>query len=154
MVSQIARGRPIEKAGGGGAILIAKDDFFIAMEAESTLWDAGFKVSGMATTAEEALDLARESTGRASSSWIFAWRGGAMASMPRASYSVCSACGASSHPFSTTIRRTPAPNFSRRLGWVAKPYTMASLIGLIRQVIAKRSRGVTDAVDRQTAPYV
>ncbi len=43
---------------------------------------------------------------------------------------------------------------SRRLGWVAKPYTMASLIGLIRQVIAKPSRGVTDAVDRQTAPYV
>lgn len=41
------------------AILIVEDDFLIAMEAESALIAAGFQISGIAATAEEAISLAR-----------------------------------------------------------------------------------------------
>jgi len=41
-------------------ILIVDDDFFITMESEMTLREAGFVVVGTAATAEEALRLAEE----------------------------------------------------------------------------------------------
>lgn len=51
-------------AGPAGAgkeiILIVEDDFLIAMEAENALADAGFRVSGVAATAEQALALAKK----------------------------------------------------------------------------------------------
>ena len=43
----------------GGRILVVEDDYFVALELEHRLLDAGFDVVGIATTAEEALDKAR-----------------------------------------------------------------------------------------------
>ncbi len=50
------RGRDLRN---GRLVLIVEDDYLIAMEAETALSDAGLDVVGIATTAEEALSLAR-----------------------------------------------------------------------------------------------
>jgi len=49
--------RAPERAAG---VLIVEDDFLIAMQTESALTDAGITVVGVASTAEEAVLLARQ----------------------------------------------------------------------------------------------
>jgi two-component system, response regulator PdtaR len=49
-----------ERVDKATSILIVEDDFLIAMQAESALTEAGFSVSGVATTAEEALEIAKQ----------------------------------------------------------------------------------------------
>jgi CheY-like chemotaxis protein len=72
--------RQVHKPDG---ILIVEDDFLIAMQAETALTDAGFSVTGVATTAEEALEMAKRRR-PLSSSWTFALQVGVTASMPPA----------------------------------------------------------------------
>ena len=50
-VNAAERQEATERIDKAGSILIVEDDFLIAMQAESALTDAGFSVSGVATTA-------------------------------------------------------------------------------------------------------
>lgn len=52
---------PDGKSGGAvrpARILLVEDDYFVALELESRLSEAGFEVVGIASTAEEALEMA------------------------------------------------------------------------------------------------
>lgn len=54
---------PIDEGTGAATrpwrILIAEDDYFVAMQTEDALKNAGFEIVGTAKTATEAIDLAR-----------------------------------------------------------------------------------------------
>src|SRR6266545_6436179 len=52
--------RRMEGKQGPPRVLVVEDDFLIAMQTEVALTAAGFEVVGPATTAEEAVALARE----------------------------------------------------------------------------------------------
>src|SRR3954454_5334488 len=69
---------------GKTRILVVEDDFLIALQTEAALTDAGFEVIGSATTADEAIALARRSS-PVWPSWIYAWKASGTASMRRAS---------------------------------------------------------------------
>jgi hypothetical protein len=58
--------------------------------------------------------------------------------MPLATYSVSWACGASSRRRTTTNRRVPGPSPSRPWAGWQNHYTMASLVGLVRKLAAKK----------------
>ena len=53
---------PSDRKSGGAVrparILLVEDDYFVALELESRLSEAGFEVVGIASTAEEALEMA------------------------------------------------------------------------------------------------
>lgn len=115
-------------------ILIVEDDFLIAMQAEAALLDAGFDIVGIASTAPQALSLARD-------------RRPAIAVMdirlagPRDGIDAAGdlfqelgiRCAfATAHDDQQTKIRAEA---YAPLGWLAKPYTMASLISLVRDAI-------------------
>jgi DNA-binding NarL/FixJ family response regulator len=118
--------------------LIVEDDFLIAMQAENALADAGFHVVGVATTAEEALVLAAEHLPAIALMDIrlAGWRDGieVAGELFRAFGIRC--VFATAHDDQQT--RTRAAPFSP-LGWLTKPYTMASLISLVRDALAKRN---------------
>jgi two-component system, response regulator PdtaR len=59
-VNAAERQEATERIDKAGSILIVEDDFLIAMQAENALTDAGFSVSGVATTAKEALEMAKQ----------------------------------------------------------------------------------------------
>jgi two-component system, response regulator PdtaR len=127
-----------EQVDKGGSILIVEDDFLIAMQAESALMDAGFSVSGVATTAEEALALAKQ---RRPVIVIMDIRLAGRRDGIDAAGDLFRELGvrcvfATAHDDQQT--RARAEPFGP-LGWLAKPYTMASLINLVREAIAKPS---------------
>jgi DNA-binding NarL/FixJ family response regulator len=125
-----------EEGGDRGSILIVEDDFLIAMEAERALSEAGFRVSGVASTAEEALAMARE---HRPSLVIMDIRLASRRDGIDAAGDLFRELGlrcvfATAHDDHQT--RARAEPFAP-LGWVAKPYTMASLISLARELMAK-----------------
>jgi DNA-binding NarL/FixJ family response regulator len=119
-------------------ILIVEDDFLIAMEAESALFAAGFQISGIAATAEEAISLARAHKPAIAIMDIrLAGRrdGVDAAGDPYREIGVrCVFATAHDDP-QTRARAAP---FSP-LGWLSKPYTMTSLINQVREAVAKSS---------------
>jgi DNA-binding response OmpR family regulator len=113
-------------------ILIVEDDFLIAMQTETALTEAGFDVVGIATTAEEAIVLAKER-------WpslavmdirLASARDGIDAARELFRELHVRCIFATAHDdLHTRARAEPyAP-----LGWLAKPYTMASLVALVME---------------------
>jgi DNA-binding NarL/FixJ family response regulator len=117
-------------------ILIIEDDFLIAMQAESALLDAGFEVIGVAAAADEALALARER--RPVIAIVDIRVAGARDGVDAAGdlfreLGVRSVFATAHDDQQTRARAEPfAP-----LGWLTKPYTMASLINLVREALSK-----------------
>ncbi|MBR0749697.1 response regulator [Bradyrhizobium japonicum] len=120
------------------AILIVEDDFLIAMEAESALIAAGFQISGIAATAEEAISLARAHRPAIAIMDIrLAGRRDGIDAAGDLYREVGVRCVfATAHDDQQTRER--ARPFSP-LGWLSKPYTMMSLINQVREAIAKSS---------------
>jgi two-component system, response regulator PdtaR len=119
----------------GGSILIVEDDYLIAMQAEIALMDAGFSVSGVATTAEEALALAKQ---RRPAIVLMDIRLAGRRDGIDAAGDLFRDLGvqcvfATAHDDQQT--RARAEPFAP-LGWLAKPYTAASLINLVREAIS------------------
>jgi two-component system, response regulator PdtaR len=119
-------------------VLIVEDDFLIAMQAEAALLDAGFSVSGVATTAEEAVAMARE---HQPALVIMDIRLAGRRDGVEAAGDLFRELGlrcvfATAHDDLQT--RTRAEPFAP-LGWLSKPYTMASLISLVREALARPS---------------
>jgi len=127
---------PAEDARGSGGVLIVEDDFLIALQAESALRAAGFHVIGVAATAEEAIALAREH--KPSVAIMDIRLAGARDGIDAAG-ELYRELGlrcvfASAHDDQAT--RARAEPFAP-LGWLAKPYAMASLVSMIRDAISE-----------------
>lgn len=130
------RSEETEQLDKGGGILIVEDDFLIAMQAESALKDAGFSVNGVAATAEEALALAKQ---RRPAIVIMDIRLASQRDGIDAASDLFRDLGlrcvfATAHDDEQT--RARAEPFAP-LGWLAKPYTIASLLKLVREAISK-----------------
>jgi two-component system, response regulator PdtaR len=124
-----------EDTGKAARVLIVEDDFLIAMQTESALTDAGFHVVGIATTAEEAIELTREHRPQIAVMDIrLAGRRDGIEAAGELFRNFGVRCVfATAHDDQRTRER--AQPFAP-LGWLAKPYTMASLITLVRQAIS------------------
>lgn len=115
-------------------ILVVEDDFLVASEIEVTLYDAGFHVTGVATSGEEAIALARmespalivmdlrlagEHDGIEAALYIFQNLG------------VRCVFATAQYDQMTRDRVEPA----MPLGWLEKPYSMASLVDAVRRAL-------------------
>ena len=120
-------------------VLIVEDDFLIAMQTEVALTAAGFEVVGPATTAEEAVELARETQ-----PWLAVMdirlassRDGIDAARELYEGFAIRCIFATAHDDAHTRGRAEpyAP-----LGWLPKPYTMASLVTVVAEAVAQLKR--------------
>lgn len=121
----------LENAG----VLIVEDDFLISMQTETALTDEGIKVVGVAGTAEEAVLLAKQHRPVLAVMDIrLAGRRDGIEAAEELFRELGIRCiFATAHDDSRTRSRAAA---FAPLGWLAKPYTMASLIALVRQAVA------------------
>lgn len=121
---------------GRTRILVVEDEFLIALQTEAALADAGFEVIGVATTAEEAVGLAR--TQRPSLAVmdvrLASARDGIDAARELFREFNIRCIFATAHDDPDTRRRAEpyAP-----LGWLAKPYTMTSLVALVMDAASR-----------------
>jgi two-component system, response regulator PdtaR len=120
-------------------ILVVEDDFLIAMQMETTLRDAGFNVVGTAATADEAISLAREARPALAVMDIrlASERDGIDTARQLFSEFNIRCIFATAHDDADTHKRAEplAP-----LGWLAKPYTPASLVELVAKALLTMNR--------------
>ncbi len=117
-------------------LLIVEDDFLIAMEAEAALSEAGFSVLDVATTAEEAFALARQHQPEVvvMDIRLAGQRDGIDAAGDLYRELGLRCIFATAHDDQRTRARAEPYG---PLGWLTKPYTMASLVSLVRAVLSK-----------------
>ena len=118
-------------------ILVVEDDFLIAMQTEAALAAAGFHVIGTAATAEHALELAeKERPALAVMDIRLASKRDGIDAARELYHGLNIRCiFATAHDDESTRKRA-APYAP--LGWLAKPYTTASLIALVADAVGKR----------------
>jgi DNA-binding NarL/FixJ family response regulator len=116
-------------------ILIVEDDFLVAIQAESALVEAGIEIAGMATTAEEALELAASThpTLVLMDIRLASKRDGVDAALDLFRMHGLRCIFATAHA-DREVRSRAEP--ASPLGWLQKPYTMASLVELVRSAAA------------------
>ncbi len=117
-------------------IMIVEDDFLISMEMENTLTSAGFSVA-VAGSGEEALTTAAAS--RFTLAVMDIRLSGALDGIDAAlqlfrTYGLRSVFATAHSDPDVRARAAPA----QPLGWLTKPYTMASLIAVINAAIRTR----------------
>jgi DNA-binding NarL/FixJ family response regulator len=117
-------------------ILIVEDEDLVAMDAESVLQEAGFEVTGMASTAEEAIKLCRADR---PDLVIMDIRLAGMRDGIDAAIDLFQAMGlrcvfATAYNDSTTRRRAEP---AQPLGWLSKPYQPAALVQAVKQALAR-----------------
>ena len=117
-------------------ILVVEDDFLIAMQTEAALAAAGFHVIGTAATAEQALELAeKEHPVLAVMDIRLASKRDGIDAARELYHELNIRCiFATAHDDETTRKRA-APYAP--LGWLAKPYTTASLIALVTDALGR-----------------
>lgn len=115
---------------GRTRVLVVEDDFLIALQTETALAEAGFEVIGAATTAEEAIDLARKKRPSLAVMDIrlASARDGVDAARELFKELNIRCIFATAHDDAETRRRAE-PYVP--LGWLAKPYTTTSLVALV-----------------------
>lgn len=120
-------------------VLIVEDDFLIAMQTEIALTAAGFEVVGPATTAEEAVALAGETqpTLAVMDIRLASARDGIDAARQLYEDFAIRCIFATAHDDAHTRGRAEpyAP-----LGWLPKPYTMASLVAVVAEALTQLRR--------------
>jgi DNA-binding NarL/FixJ family response regulator len=119
-------------------ILIVEDDFFVALDLEAGLTDAGMKVVGPARTAEEAVALARTEQPLLAVMDIrlAGVRDGIDAALDLFRDLGIRSLFASAHADNTFKRRAEP---ARPLGWLQKPYTIDAVVAAVRKAIAELS---------------
>jgi DNA-binding NarL/FixJ family response regulator len=131
--------RRMEDKQGPPRILVVEDDFLIAMQTEVALTAAGFEVVGPAMTAEEAVALAGEAqpTLAVMDIRLASTRDGIDAARQLYQDFAIRCVFATAHDDAHTRGRAEpyAP-----LGWLAKPYTMASLVAVVAEAVAELRR--------------
>jgi DNA-binding NarL/FixJ family response regulator len=117
-------------------VLVVEDDFLIAMQTEVALTAAGFEVVGPAMTAEEAVALAGEAqpTLAVMDIRLASTRDGIDAARQLYQDFAIRCIFATAHDDAHTRGRAEpyAP-----LGWLPKPYTMASLVAVVAEAFAR-----------------
>jgi DNA-binding NarL/FixJ family response regulator len=137
---------PDERTGSAGLsatpprILIVEDDFLVATEMENALIDAGFEIAAVASSAEEAIELALEHRPLLAVMDIHlaTRRDGVEAAIELFRRHGIRCIFATAHSDADTRRRA-AP--AQPLGWIAKPYTMSSLVALVEEAVTELDGG-------------
>jgi DNA-binding NarL/FixJ family response regulator len=132
------------RSGPGGQkdlprVLVVEDDFLIAMQTEAALTAAGFEVVGPVTTAEEAVALAHKAQPRLAVMDIrlASERDGIDAARQLYQDLAIRCIFATAHDDAHTRGRARPYD---PLGWLPKPYTMASLVTLVAEALAQLER--------------
>lgn len=119
----------------GPKLLIVEDDHLVAMQAENTLLDAGFEVTGIAATAEEAIQLTRAEppTLVIMDIRLAGERDGVDTALQlfRETGVRCIFATARNDP-ANRLRAEPARPFT----WLAKPYHPGALVRAVREVLS------------------
>jgi two-component system, response regulator PdtaR len=116
-------------------ILILEDDYLIATQIEAALMQAGFDIAGIASSAEEAAELAASERPAlvVADIRLAGKRDGIDAAIQLfRDYGIRSVFATAHHNPETRRRAKPA----NPLGWLPKPYTMAALVQLVRQALS------------------
>jgi DNA-binding response OmpR family regulator len=124
----------------GDRILIVEDDLLIASQMEAALTDAGFQIAGTASTGKEALQLAhaQSPTLVVMDIRLVGDRDGIDTALELFRSHGIRCIFASAYADQEAQRRA-AP--AAPLGWLQKPYTMASLTAKVRAAVSElRSR--------------
>jgi DNA-binding NarL/FixJ family response regulator len=116
-------------------ILVVEDDFLVAMQMESALTEAGFEVAGIAATGEDAIELALSERPRLAvmDVRLAGQRDGIDTALQLFTEQGIRCIFATAH-HDEHARRRAAP--AAPLGWLHKPYTMTSLVDLVRGALA------------------
>ncbi len=120
----------------GARILVVEDDYFVALELEHRLLEAGFDVVGIAATADEALQKAH--AGKPDLAVMDIRLAGPRDGIEAATDLIAlgiPSIFATAHSDPETRQRAEQ---ARPLGWLQKPYSSESLIAAIRQALAER----------------
>ena len=117
-------------------ILVVEDDFLVASEIEVALGLAGFAVTGVADSADEAIALAQSTRPDLAivDIRLNGVRDGVDAALVLFREYAIPCVFATAHADETVRARAAAAS---PLGWVQKPYTMPLLIETVRQALAQ-----------------
>jgi DNA-binding NarL/FixJ family response regulator len=120
-------------------ILLVEDDYIAAADAEATLLDAGFEVIGPASSAEQAIELARAELPELviMDIRLTGPRDGIDAAREILRSTGIRSVFATAHSTSEARRRAEE---SAPLGWLPKPYTQHALIEAVRVALVKLDR--------------
>lgn len=125
-----------EVKGKASGVLIVEDDFLIGMQSESALAEAGFHVVGIANTADEAVALAREHNPQLALMDVrLAGRRDGIDAAGELFRELGIRCVFATAHDDQHMRARAEP--FAPLGWLAKPYTMASLVAMVREALSK-----------------
>jgi two-component system, response regulator PdtaR len=118
-------------------ILVVEDDYFVAVELEHRLQQAGFEVIGIAVTADEAVQIAAAQQPQLviMDIRLNGPRDGIDAAIALHRDFGIRSIFASAHGDRETRNRAEA---AKPLGWLEKPYSPASLISLVNTVLSTR----------------
>jgi DNA-binding NarL/FixJ family response regulator len=123
-------------------ILLVEDDYLIAMQVEIALSEAGFELAGIAASADEAIEIAvaHHPALAIMDIRLAGKRDGIDAALElfRNHDIRCIFATAHSDP-DTSKRAEPA----QPLGWLQKPYTMASLVDEVQRALEELGRNRT-----------
>ncbi len=122
------------KPGEGGRILVVEDDFLVASEMEVALQVAGFTVTGVAASADEAIALARNTAPDLAviDIRLHGTRDGIDAALVLFREHAIPCIFATAHADETVRARAAAAS---PRGWLQKPYTMPLLIEVVRRAL-------------------
>jgi DNA-binding NarL/FixJ family response regulator len=121
-------------------ILVVEDDYLVAMQIEAALAEAGLETAGIAATAEEAIELAGSQRPALAVMDIrlSGKRDGIDAAVELfREHGVRCVFATAHNDRDTRVRAEPA----FPLGWLQKPYTMASLVETVRQALSDLKDG-------------
>jgi two-component system, response regulator PdtaR len=115
-------------------IMIVEDDYLIASEIEVALAEAGFDVAGVASSADEAIELAASKRPALAvmDVRLSGPRDGIYAALELFERHGIRCIFATAHHNSEARMRAQPAN---PLGWIAKPYPMSSLVTIVRRVV-------------------
>lgn len=117
-------------------ILLVEDDFLVAMQMESALADAGFEIAGVASSGEDAIELAMSERPQlvVMDVRLAGDRDGIDTAITLFAEHGIRSLFATAHHDEHARRRAEA---AAPLGWLAKPYTMASLVTMVRRALGE-----------------
>lgn len=129
---------PIDRAAGAGEparVLIVEDDYFVALDVEHRLQQAGFSVVGVAASAEEAFEIARAEKPALAimDIRISGVRDGIDTAIELLTSLGVPSIFATAHGDSETRERAKK---AQPLGWLQKPYSSEALIAAVRSALA------------------